>query len=61
DSNIDSWFVGATPYYTMAVWVGEDIPKAQNIGGSGVPGQIWKETMQNIHVDLEERDFEKAN
>ncbi|MGL4762228.1 MAG: transglycosylase domain-containing protein [Sarcina sp.] len=56
DRNVDSWFIGATPYYTMAVWVGEDAPKPQNIGG-GVPAQIWKETMESVHVGVEQKDF----
>ena len=57
DGNTDVWFVGATPYYTMAVWTGEDIPKPQHLSGGGPPTKIWKETMESIHVGLEQKDF----
>lgn len=54
----DGWFVGYTPYYTTAVWVGYDMPKAlDNLAGNTYPGYIWKSFMDEIHKELPERDF----
>lgn len=54
----DGWFVGYTPYYTTSVWVGYDIPKTlSNLYGSSYPGYIWKLFMNNIHKDLEYKQF----
>ena len=42
----DGWLCGATPYYSIAVWVGYDMPKTlSNLYGSTYPGSIWKESM----------------
>lgn len=42
----DGWFCGFTRYYTTAVWVGCDYPKAiSNLSGSTYPAQIWKAYM----------------
>ena len=54
----DGWFVGYTPYYTTSVWVGYDTPKTlSNLYGSSYPGYIWKLFMNNIHKDLEYKQF----
>ncbi|MDD6035912.1 MAG: transglycosylase domain-containing protein [Lachnospiraceae bacterium] len=54
----DGWFVGYTPYYTTAVWVGYDIPKPlDNLAGNTYPGYIWKSFMEQLHEGLEKRDF----
>lgn len=55
----DAWFAGVTPYYTMVVWCGYDNPKPTNMYGSGVPGQIWKKSMDELHKDLEDREFKR--
>lgn len=56
----DVWFVGYTPYYSGAVWVGNDIP--QNLGySSPVPSQLWGNIMTRIHNDLEPKAFERPN
>ncbi len=56
----DGWFCGATPYYSMAVWVGFDMPKTMpNLYGATYPGQIWKDAML-IAIDGEDpKDFER--
>jgi len=43
----DSWTVGYTPDYTVAVWVGnaENTP-LQHVTGSSGAGRIWNEAMQ---------------
>ncbi len=54
----DGWFVGYTPYYTTAVWVGYDMPKAlDNLAGNTYPGYIWQSFMDKLHEGLPERDF----
>ncbi len=54
----DGWFVGYTPYYTTAVWVGYDMPKAlDNLAGNTYPGYIWQTFMDALHEGLPESDF----
>jgi len=54
----DGWFVGYTPYYTTAVWVGYDMPKAlDNLAGNTYPGYIWQTFMDKLHEELPKRDF----
>lgn len=55
----DGWLCGASPYYSMAVWVGYDTPRTlNNLWGSTYPAQIWKECMLAITEGLEARNFE---
>lgn len=59
----DGWFCGATPYYSVSVWVGYDTPKElSSLYGSTYPGNIWKETMlmltENCSVKSFERNYE---
>jgi len=52
----DRWFVGYTPYYVAACWVGYDNPA--RISYSGNPAAtMWKKVMASIHEGLEYRDF----
>lgn len=54
----DGWFVGYTPYYTTAVWVGYDMPRAlDSLAGNTYPGYIWKSFMDRLHEGLPKRDF----
>ena len=52
----DKWFVGFTPYYVSAVWVGYDTPKELTVGGE-ISKQIWKKVMTEIHKGLEDTGF----
>lgn len=58
DSKFDRWFVGYTPYYTAAVWVGyeynERVPASNNPAA-----QLWKKVMAPIHEGLENQSFDK--
>lgn len=57
----DGWLCGATPYYTIAVWVGYDTPKTlDNLWGSTYPAQIWKECMLSVTAGKEVTTFSKA-
>jgi len=54
----DGWFVGYTPYYTTAVWVGYDMPKElDSLAGNTYPGYIWKAFMDKLHENLPRKDF----
>lgn len=56
----DGWLCGSTPYYSIAVWVGFDIPKElNNLYGATYPGQIWKQSMLAATDGLEEAKFER--
>ncbi|MBR1648992.1 MAG: PBP1A family penicillin-binding protein [Alphaproteobacteria bacterium] len=45
----DAWFVGFGGGYTAAVWVGnDDNSPMKNIGGGGLPADIWQKIMSRI-------------
>lgn len=52
----DVWFVGFTPYYTGAVWIGEDIPKDLNMT-SDVPSSLWGKIMNKVHDGMASKSF----
>lgn len=59
----DGWFCGATPYFTVAVWVGFDTPKTlSSLYGGSYPASIWKEAMLYLldTYGYETGAFEKA-
>ncbi|MDF2891489.1 MAG: penicillin-binding protein family [Clostridia bacterium] len=56
--NLDAWFVGYTPYYTTAVWMGHDEPKNLGFTGGNYPAMLWKDIMTSVHKDLKTRKFE---
>ncbi len=56
----DGWFCGITPYYTMTVWVGYDLPRElSSLWGSTYPAQIWKDSMSHFTEGLEAASFEE--
>ena len=60
NSSKDTWFCGYTRYYTTAVWVGYDIPRAMpGIYGKTYAGKIWKQVMDQIHTGKEPWDWEQ--
>lgn len=60
NSSRDTWFCGYTRYYTTAIWVGYDIPRAMpGVYGSTYAGKIWQTVMNQIHEGLEPWDWEK--
>lgn len=59
NSSKDTWFCGYTRYYTTAVWVGYDIPRAMpGVFGSTYAGRIWKQVMEPLHADLTPWDWD---
>lgn len=60
NSNNDRYFVGYTPYYTAAVWVGYDTPT--RIVASGNPAAtLWKTFMSKVHAGLPNKDFDVSS
>ncbi len=54
----DGWFAGYTAYYTTAVWVGCDMPRAMDdLMGNTYPGQIWQAFMNRLHDGLAAKEF----
>ncbi len=50
DANKDAWFVGFSPTYTVAVWMGNDdnTPTAGLYGGS-LPAEVFRRVMSSLH------------
>lgn len=60
NDNKDGWFCGYTPYYTMAVWIGYDMPeKLEGLWGSTYPASIWKNYMTYLNEGLENISFDE--
>lgn len=60
NSSKDTWFCGYTRYYTTAVWVGYDTPRAMpGIYGKTYAGKIWKLVMDQIHEGKEPLDWDQ--
>lgn len=60
NSSKDVWFCGYSAYYTTVVWCGYDTPRAMpGTYGATLSGAIWKNYMNQIHQNLEPKDFEK--
>ncbi|SHH63926.1 penicillin-binding protein 1A [Sporanaerobacter acetigenes] len=56
--NADAWFVGFTPYYVSAVWIGNDSPTIKLTKGSAMAAELWKNIMIKVHENLEPQNFE---
>jgi membrane peptidoglycan carboxypeptidase len=64
DGNVDAWFVGYTPQFTAAVWMGNpkgEVPMSnvggQTVWGAGYPAQIWRAFMETATDPLPVLDF----
>ncbi len=52
----DAWFLGFTAEYVAGVWMGyDDNTPLTGVTGSGLPAEIWRETMQRVHEGLAPR------
>ena len=56
-SNNDRWFVGYTPYYTAAVWIGYNNPERIETTGGNPAVRMWQKVMAPVHEGLENKDF----
>lgn len=60
NDNYDRYFVGYTPYYVAAVWVGYKVN--ERISYSVNPAaSLWKQVMEPIHANLENKGFTKPS
>jgi membrane peptidoglycan carboxypeptidase len=49
----DAWFIGFTGDYVAGVWMGyDDNTPLTGVTGGGLPAEIWREAMAEIHKDL---------
>ncbi len=56
DDDRDQWFMGVTPYYVTAVWLGFDTPERITYY-SYPPPIIYRQLMEPLHQNLEPKDF----
>lgn len=54
--NYDAWFVGFTPYYSAAVWIGNDV-NLELDEGSASATRVWQLVMNEVHKGLESKKF----
>lgn len=56
--DVDAWFVGYTPEFTAAVWMGFDKEEGmKGVYGGNFPAQIWQTVMQKATAGLPIREF----
>jgi 1A family penicillin-binding protein len=49
----DAWFLGFSADYVAGVWMGyDDNTPLSGVTGSGLPAEIWHETMVRVHAGL---------
>ena len=58
DKEFDLWFVGGTPNYASALWVGYDTPARVGASASEVAAPLWGWWMGEIHKNVDSRPFE---
>jgi membrane peptidoglycan carboxypeptidase len=52
----DAWFIGFTADYVAGVWMGyDDNTPLTGVTGSGLPAEIWHETMRRVHEGMTPR------
>ncbi|MDD2484050.1 MAG: PBP1A family penicillin-binding protein [Eubacteriales bacterium] len=57
--NYDAWFVGLSPYYSAAVWIGNDI-NLELSQGSVSAARLWSKVMRQAHSGLAAASFPKS-
>ncbi|WP_027398148.1 transglycosylase domain-containing protein [Anaerovorax odorimutans] len=58
--NYDAWFVGYTPQYAAAVWIGNDI-NIELSQGSTAATKVFAKVMKQVHSGLPTSSFVKPN
>ncbi|MEM9972644.1 MAG: PBP1A family penicillin-binding protein [Pseudomonadota bacterium] len=54
----DAWFLGFSADYVAGVWMGyDDNTPLTGVSGSGLPAEIWHETMVRVHEGLPPRSL----
>ncbi len=52
----DAWFIGFTADYVAGIWMGyDDNTPLKGVTGSGLPAEVWHETMLRVHDGLPPR------
>ena len=56
------WFVGLTPYYSAAVWIGTDTGhnSIKNLGSNDAAA-VWSKIMKSAHASLPVKDIERPS
>jgi penicillin-binding protein 1A len=55
----DAWFVGYTPDYSTAVWIGnDDFSPMERVYGGDYPAMIWSDFMKKAHEKLPVAEFD---
>lgn len=57
--NYDAWFVGMTPHYAGALWIGNDI-NLELSQGSVAAARLWSKIMKQVHTGLPQASFPKS-
>ena len=59
DSNIDTWMVGGSPYYTTVVWAGrtDNQPLNQNVVAANVAAPMWIGIQKFLHEGKAVKSF----
>lgn len=58
DKELDLWFVGGTPYFASALWIGYDKPTPVGGSASDFAAPLWGWWMRAVHQDLPTKEFE---
>lgn len=58
DKELDLWFVGGTPHYASALWVGYDTPTRVGGSASEIAAPLWGWWMRGVHEGLSDQSFE---
>jgi penicillin-binding protein 1A len=72
NKSLDVWFVGYTPYYVGATYVGDDagrknpdtgqtIARRSIPGGSGTAAKLWSKVMTQVHENLKVTKFKQPD
>ena len=54
----DLWFIGGTPYYAGALWLGYDQPQRIGASASDLAAPLWGWWMRALHEPLPRAEFE---
>ena len=57
--NFDAWFVGMTPYYSAALWIGNDVGLELSTGSTAA-SKLWSKIMKECHTGLEKASYPEA-
>ena len=71
NNSLDAWFVGYTPYYVGATYIGDDggidpdtgktIVRQKVPGTSGSAARLWATVMNKVHKNLDKIEFKKPD